>query len=505
MSAKYLILILLNILSMGMYGQVFQNNTTVTIPASSTTYSFLTNSIAVTGLPTSLDGVSLGLTQVDVAFNSVQFPRIDIFVVTPGNRMIQLFSALSGAGATTVAGNLTFTMAAGNPDIRYWTPTNPPPATPFLPEVSFNTINDGSNPNGTWRILARINNVLSAGTNQMTDFKLTFGTNNIAPMKTNDDCSGATPLINTKLAGAFVSGTSFGYGSSLPNTDRGSYVCSGSPYAENSAWFTFVASCTDDSIAITTNGGSQTGIVRGTCGTNMTVVSTFCQNTTYHTFMGLGLTPGTRYYLVMDGNNGLGATFDIRWYPGACAPTPVTLLYLNAKYDPASSLINVDWKTAYEKNNLGFHVEVRLVSGGDQFTEAGFVPAISGESSESYSFNFRPLAAGLYEFRLIQEDLDGTKTTSHSAFATAGDEGDPLKIYYTYPYQNPAASYYLANPEKINYEVVNVNGIQVFSSSMMGTAGYNHLDLSETLPPGIYFLQAQTRTSSSVKKLALLK
>jgi hypothetical protein len=205
----------------------------------------------------------------------------------------------------------------------------------------------------------------------------------------------------------------------------------------------------------------------------------------------------------MDGNNGLGATFQIRWYPGSCAPTPVTLLYLNAKYDPSSSLINVDWKTANEKNNLGFHVQVRPVSEGGPFIEAGFVPALSGEFSEAYTFNYKPQAAGLYEFRLIQEDLDGTKTISHSAFAMAGDEGDPLKIYYTD--QGPSASYYLTVPEKIDYDVVSVNGIQVFSSSITGTAGYNHLDLSETLPAGIYFLRAHTRTSSSIKKLALLK
>jgi hypothetical protein len=475
-----------------MYGQVYTNATTVTFP---TLYNYLTNSIPVTGLPTTLDGTSIGLQQVEVTITGNTFTSIELFLITPNNRMIRLFSRLSGV--TTLTGTFTFTMAPANPAIRYWTAVSPPPAAPFLPDVSLNTANDGTNPNGTWRLYGR-------GTgNSVTNFKLTFGTTNISPTKINDDCSGATPLINTRTSGGFVNGTNTGYGASLPNIDRGAYVCSGSQYSENTAWYTWVAACADDSLVIMTYGGVQTGIVKGNCGSALTLVQCFGQYVTYHTYKSLALTPGTRYYLVFDGDEALGVNYEIRYYPGACS-LPIKLLYLNSEFNPATSLINVNWKTAMEINNKGFHLEARLVPAAAEFTEIGFIPSQNIASGSDYSYSFRPETPGFYEIRLIQEDLDGSITISPSTFVTTYNQSEPLKVYYNEDH-TPMATYFLAEPEKIFYDLVNLNGIKIYSSSISGNPGNNNLDILLPLPPGVYFLQTHANATTSIKKIVLLK
>jgi hypothetical protein len=489
---SYILILFLFLSSKEIYGQVFTNASTAALGIG---YGSLANTIAVTGLPTSLNGTTIGLQQVEVTITANAFTNIELFLISPDNRMIRLFSRLPGVN--TLNGTFTFNMAPANPAIRYWTAVTPPPAAPFLPDVSLNSANDGSNPNGTWKLFGK-----GIG-NSVTNFKLTFGTANISPTITNDDCSAATPLINTLTAGGFISGTNIGYGSTY-NIDNGSYVCSTSPYTENTAWYSWIASCANDSIVIMTNGGVQTGIVKGTCGTAMTLVQCNGQYVTYHTYKSLGLTPGTKYYLLFDGDEALGVTYEIRWYPGGCS-LPVTLLYLNAAFDPSSSLINVNWETAMENNNKGFHIEARLVSGPEEFTETGFVPAAANpESGADYSFNFKPQSTGLYEIRLVQEDMDGTKTTSPSSFVTVANETESLEVYYSDGHV-PNAVFYLTEPETINYDLINLNGIKILSSTMMGHRGNNQLDISYPLPPAVYFLQVTTREKATTKKIVILK
>lgn len=494
MSARSYIVFLFFVLSGTMYGQVFTNATTAAMPVG---YNSLGNTIAVSGLATSLNGTSIGLQQVEVTFTANAFQNIELFLISPNNRMVRLFSRLNSNSLNTLNGTFTFSMFPANPAIRFWTPVSPPPAAAFLPDVSLNSVNDGTDPNGTWKLFGR-----GIG-NSVTNFKITFGTFNIAPMKVNDDCSGATSLINTRVSGGFINATNTNYGSSLPPLDKGPNVCSGSTYSENTAWYTWIAACADDSIAIKDYAGVQTGIIKGTCSLpTLLQCTTVLLTSNYYTYKSLGLTPGTRYYLVFDGNEALGVNYEIRYYPGACF-LPITLLYLHSEYDPTSTLINLDWQTAMENNNKGFYVETRLV-GSEEFIVRGFVPSQNSSSGSTYSFSFKPEKPGLYETRLIQEDIDGKTTTSSSSFVNVRNKENSLEVYYT-DEQTPVASFFIPEPEKIYYEIINLQGIKVFSSSISGKKGSNILDISLSLPPAVYFLQVHTKNKAATSKYVILK
>src|SRR5690606_23457107 len=78
-------------------------------------------------------------------------------------------------------------------------------------------------------------------------------------------------------------------------------------------WFTFVARCPDDVIRIIPVGAPSSQLVTGTCGTSYTRIPSGCKNhtpgVTYN--YNLTFTSGQRYYLIMEGQNGITDSYDI--------------------------------------------------------------------------------------------------------------------------------------------------------------------------------------------------
>lgn len=131
-------------------------------------------------------------------------------------------------------------------------------------------------------------------------------------------------------------------------------------------------------------------------------------------------------------------------------PLPVSLLDFKAtKLDNASQLT---WKTAYEKNNLGFDIE--RSADGKTFTKIGYQKSIAqnGNSEGLLDYLFtdnRPLS-GINYYRLKQMDIDGKLTYTNVVNVVFG------KVQGIKLYPNPAS-------QIINVEATAVTRIELYN------------------------------------------
>lgn len=131
-------------------------------------------------------------------------------------------------------------------------------------------------------------------------------------------------------------------------------------------------------------------------------------------------------------------------------PLPVSLLGFSASKVDNSSLLS--WKTAYEKNNLGFDIE--RSTDGKTFSKIGYQKsiAINGNSENELAYQFtdnRPLS-GVNYYRLKQMDLDGKMTYSNIANVVFG------KVQGIKLYPNPAS-------QMVNIEGAGITRIELYN------------------------------------------
>jgi len=494
------LLLILSLIST-VYGQTFTNTSTANIAANSTTPVFLPNPIEVTGLP-DLDGINLGLVEVVITFNTKQFTRLELFLVSPNGHIILLTNIRNGDG--NVTGTFTFNMNPANPEIRFWNATSTDAAS-FLPMASLNSVNDGSSPNGQWRLMGRIANLFSFETNQITSWSINFGSGTINPAASNDNCPGAISLKNSFGTDEYVSGTNVEYGAMLPSYGDidGTAVCS-SVYTENTAWFTWVAACPDDSINIRSFTRVYTGVVKGNCGGPYTKVACslmdYSENKNNYTYKFTNLTPGIRYYLVLDGDNAYYGPFDIRWYPGSCTPLPVVLLRFNALYDSQIHLIKLHWSTASEKNNREFIIRTKNHTSSSDFTEIGRKPSSANYTGSIYELSWIPELDGLYEFQLFQTDVDGTTSFLAQAFVSVHlNNENNLSVFYTA--SGPQLSITVNHPDLLHLSISDLSGKTIWSERKQVHEGTNYYTLPNSLAHSLYLLTVKTREKIECRKL----
>ncbi|HTL83175.1 MAG TPA: PKD domain-containing protein, partial [Bacteroidia bacterium] len=99
---------------------------------------------SVTGLPAVMD-TTFGLCSVTVNLVHTYDGDLDIWVISPNNDSIQLSNNEGGSGDNFT--NTIFTMSA----TTALSAGVPPFTGNFLPEFSINNLNNGTDPNGTWR------------------------------------------------------------------------------------------------------------------------------------------------------------------------------------------------------------------------------------------------------------------------------------------------------------------------------------------------------------------
>ncbi len=115
------------------------------------------------------------------------------------------------------------------------------------------------------------------------------------------------------------------------------------------------------------------------------------------------------------------------------AALPVQLSSLSASFDFAKVCVAIQWTTQSEIQDYGFYVQRRPGS-GDTFADidGSFIPgALNSLVVHTYSYADHPPAAGLYQYRLRQVDLDGafhySEAVEVSATVATGIRDDAME------------------------------------------------------------------------------
>lgn len=482
-------------------GQTFSSSSTVSITSG---FSFLSNTINVSGLPNSLDGVNIGVSEISISLNTqYDYPLIEIEVVAPDGTMAQIMGSgsSSGNGAT---GTFNFKWDWALPWIRNWNPNNPID-TLYRPIVNPATFNNGQNPNGTWKILARVNGFVF-GTNQITGWSITFSStsSDIQPAEPYEDCSNAGDLLNYTTTGDSVHGDNNNHGGNISEANI-LKNCYTDTYPYTTTWYKFTAACSTDVIKVYAYGLPYVHILTGTCGGSITQVSCYQFSTahSYYSFsFGTGsfpaLNPGQTYYVLLEGQNGITDQFDIWWIPGSCKVQPVDLVYFRGKFSPGSNVLEVDWETAWETASKGYDLYYRLL-GSNEFLNGGFTASRNGDQQAVYTQTIPVTQSGLYEVKLLQTDLDGSSKAFDPIFIYADLTADnPVNI--TGNPTAPAADIFVSKDATVYYSLISVTGQELLSGSLQGRAGWNHLELPRQTP-GLYLLNIHTGEFNRTEKM----
>ncbi|HXA01608.1 MAG TPA: T9SS type A sorting domain-containing protein [Cytophagaceae bacterium] len=163
--------------------------------------------------------------------------------------------------------------------------------------------------------------------------------------------------------------------------------------------------------------------------------------------------------------------------------------------------VELDWKTATEKDNNFFVVE-RSINGID-FAAIGSLKG-AGNSSQIFSYSYsdpKPYNGTSY-YRLKQVDKDGSFAYSAIRSITLNDN-TAIKIY-----PNPANGNFTveifsrtSSENIINIEVYNSLGQQVYTSLDQNTDSFKKKINIQNLPEGIYFVQVQCGEERWIEKL----
>jgi len=126
-------------------------------------------SIPVTGLPPQIDA-SFGLTSVCFNITHTYDADLGIELQSPDGSTVALASGVGGAGQ-----NFTNTCMAMNGANGFIANGTAPFTGIFIPQQSLNLLNNGQNPNGSWKFC--INDTYMADTGALHNFNITFANN----------------------------------------------------------------------------------------------------------------------------------------------------------------------------------------------------------------------------------------------------------------------------------------------------------------------------------------
>lgn len=186
-------------------------------------------------------------------------------------------------------------------------------------------------------------------------------------------------------------------------------------------------------------------------------------------------------------------------------PLPVELLNFSANYNGQS--VDLNWKTASEKNNDYFNVE--RSTDVEHFTFIGQVASKAGRGNSttelSYYLNDNNVKEGTYYYRLKQVDFNGK--FNYSGIVSVVIDGQQNNVFSIKP--NPTANtsdviYHCNSSQNATINVYDSRGRMVIMKTINCIKGENvtNIDLSGQ-PEGIFYVTLTT--AENVYKSKLLK
>ena len=188
----------------------------------------------------------------------------------------------------------------------------------------------------------------------------------------------------------------------------------------------------------------------------------------------------------------------------AGAALPVELVSFGAKQ--SDGVVELNWTTASETNNLGFDILERTGTSAD-FAKIGFVTGRGGSVATDYTFSVER-RAGDYAYRLRQVDADGS--TSLSPVVEVAIGSDVFAIESVYP--NPATGQAFVdivspNAARAAVTVVDALGREVltaFDGDLEGTRTVVPLEVGD-LASGLYIVRVTSGSRTASQAFSIVR
>jgi hypothetical protein len=181
----------------------------------------------------------------------------------------------------------------------------------------------------------------------------------------------------------------------------------------------------------------------------------------------------------------------VAYTPGTTT-LPVKFTHFKAALQNNETILN--WGTSSEINNKGFEIEKSL--DGENFESIGFV-AGKGNSNKinKYAFVDPNYSAATQYYRLKQIDFDGNFEYSNQL--TVSNQEEPIFNISPNPFENEISIMGSNNEEKINAEIIDINGKVKISATGNGNVSLNANELAN----GIYFIRVNNGEKVFVKRI----
>ncbi len=182
---------------------------------------------------------------------------------------------------------------------------------------------------------------------------------------------------------------------------------------------------------------------------------------------------------------------------------PVTLSSFTAK-QTTDNKVALAWVTSSESVNKGFSIE-RQEEGSGKFQSLGFIAskAEGGNSQTTLAYSFKDVTAknGTNMYRLVQEDLDGTKT--YSEVRVVKLNGQSVSMVFPNPSTGVVNISRTADGKKMNIQVIDQSGRIVSQVSNITDANYR-MNLPQS---GIYNIKLMYPETSeqSIQRIVVQK
>ncbi len=186
------------------------------------------------------------------------------------------------------------------------------------------------------------------------------------------------------------------------------------------------------------------------------------------------------------------------------APLPVGLEYFS--HTVKNNKVNLQWKTTFEINNLGFDIER---NSDNKWDKVGFIPASIGFT---YSYEDKNLQPGTYKYRLKQIDFNG----NYEYFTLEGNVviGMPSEYKLGTNYPNPfnpstKINYLISKQGKVTIKVFDITGKEYntgINNKEHAPGTYNLNFDGSQLSSGVYFYSMFVDgIKIDTKKMTLIK
>ncbi|HEX9253479.1 MAG TPA: T9SS type A sorting domain-containing protein [Ignavibacteriaceae bacterium] len=185
---------------------------------------------------------------------------------------------------------------------------------------------------------------------------------------------------------------------------------------------------------------------------------------------------------------------------------PVELTAFNASINKNDVILN--WTTATELNNLGFEIQRR--NEGGSFESVGFIGG-KGTTTQTnnYSFVDNSVDAGIYTYRLMQKDFDGSFAYSQEVEV---EINLPLEYSLDQNYPNPfnpttTIRYAIPQDNFVSIKLYDVLGNEVITlvNEQRQAGRYEMLFNAADIASGVYYYQIKAGDFIRTKKLLLMK